>query len=125
MNRSPLVKTFNPFGEMAFVDPPLATDFESRQLFALDHTLRGSLGYLQHGSGLFKSQTPQWLVEVILRRSFHAFEIEQRQCHDASKSSRPFLGKRSRAAFRLVRQEWISHRKGDHEQAQKQTDQVD
>ena len=98
---SPLVKTFNPFGEMAFVDPPLATDFESRQLFAVDHTLRGSLGYLQHGSGLFKSQTPQRLVDVILRRGFHASEIEQRQCHDGSKCGRPFVGKSSRVAFRL------------------------
>ena len=105
---SQLVEALKPFGELAFPDAPLAADFESRQFLVLDHAVHCSLRHLQQLSGFLKRQQAERLLKVILRRSFHASEIEQRQCHDASKCGRPFLGKRSRAAFRLVRQESIS-----------------
>ena len=89
---SSLVEAFQPFSKFAFTEAPLATDFESRQFFALDHTVRGSLADLQHGSGFFESQKTQRRNVVF----FHSIrKIEQRQCHDRSKYSRPFIGKSS------------------------------
>ena len=81
MNRSQLGKAFNPFGELALTDAPLAADLESRYFPELDHTVRCSLRHLQQLSGFLEGQQVQRLLNVIFRRSFHASEIEQRQCH--------------------------------------------
>lgn len=64
---SPLVEAFKPCDEFAFTETPLATDLESGQLFALDHTLRGSLGYLQRDGGLSERQKTQ-RIDVVFHR---------------------------------------------------------
>jgi hypothetical protein len=98
---SALVDAFKPFNKLAFADTPLPTNFESWQLFALDHTLRGSLGHLQHGSGLFESQKPEGIntlferIDIVFHRTM---AIEQRQCHCSAEDARPFLGKSGRFA---------------------------
>jgi len=44
---SPLVNAFKSFSKFAFTDTPRATDFQTRRLFTLDHTL--------HGGGTFEA----------------------------------------------------------------------
>jgi hypothetical protein len=53
------LEALKPFSKFAFTDTPLAAAFESRYLFALDHTHRGSLGLSQHGSDFFEGQQMQ------------------------------------------------------------------
>ena len=97
MNRSKLLETLHPLAELAFVDTPLATDFESGQFFSLDHSHHGSPGQLQQLGGFLEGQQaygPSWFsIGVSISRS----QTEQRRCHDPSKYSRPFIGKSSSA----------------------------
>ena len=50
---SPLVESVEPLSERVFVNTPLTTNLESRQIFAVDHPLQGAPGYLQQLSGFF------------------------------------------------------------------------
>lgn len=65
-----LLETLHPLRELPFADTPLATDSESGQFLALEHPMHGSLGQLQHVSGLLESQQAQRLITVF-RRCFH------------------------------------------------------
>ena len=82
-------KILDPLAETAFTNTPPAAHPESGQLFALDQTLRGSLGHSQHDGSLFESQKTQ-----PLKLTFHSWlALEQRQCHCPAARGRPFLGK--------------------------------
>src|SRR5215471_5701935 len=87
----PLVEALKPFSQFTFTETPLATEFESRQLFILRHTQQSALRYLQHVSGLPERQKTQRIGVV-----FHRGLIEQRQCHCVAECSRPFLRKSGR-----------------------------
>ena len=91
MNLSQLVNALNEFDEFAFLDTPLAADLESGQFVALNHAMQRSLRHLQQHSGFLESQKTQRI-----KISFHGGRpIEQCQCHDRSKCSRPFIRKSS------------------------------
>lgn len=53
---SRLVEPIEPLGECVFVNTPLATYLESRQILAVDDTMQGTPRDLQQLSGLFDSQ---------------------------------------------------------------------
>ena len=65
---SPLMESVEPLSERVFMNTPLTTNLESRQIFAVDHSLQGAPGYLQQLSGFFDSQKFQRLNAVFHSR---------------------------------------------------------
>ena len=108
-----LLETLHPLRELPFADTPLATDSESGQFLALEHPMHGSLGQLQHVSGLLESQQAQRLITVF-RRCFHVLSKL------SNTSAMTFLAVAARLLGKAAAQSMTS--KDEHEQTPIQTD---
>jgi hypothetical protein len=62
------MEPIEPLSERVFVNTPLTTNLERRQILAVNHPLQGAPGYLQQLSGFFDSQKFQRLSAVFHRR---------------------------------------------------------